>query len=482
MADLSNLKKLRPCGRLETYSTARHHLGFYKNVGFTAEYVASETSQQSLENQVYIALRNVIAQHPILCAIAADEDKSYPNVYFAELPEIDLRTCVEIYERNTPLPNDGEVDKELDEMLAQQHSRDFKERLGSRPFWRVLVLTWPKDATRFTATWMWHHALADGASAFLFHESFLGGLNSSEMEGNAEPIVKSSNMALPPPLEELHPMTLSWLYFIRAILGALLPSMFAKRPLGLWTGGPVQQDATPLPQPRHRTLVLSKATTDKLVQLSRAEKTSVTATLQCLLAASLFVHLPAQYYQKLKIEGPIAMKRFLNVEGKQMTVAMAQYGYLHERLASQNSQDSTKPSILKQFSWDATRAVKTIISAEVAKAGTDNSIALLKYVPSMSQFFLDKLGKPRDPTAELSSVGVWKTKQNPGNWAIGRMVFSQSPNVVTSAFAVSVVTGGDGNATANFCWVEGAVDEGLMRKVIEGVKDGVEVLVAGSCM
>jgi hypothetical protein len=480
MTDLSNLKKLRPCGRLETYSTARHHLGFYKNVGFTAEYVASETPQLPLEKRVYVALRNVIAQHPILSAIAVNEDQSYPNVYFAQLPEIDLRTCVEICERATPFPNDGEADEELDGMLAKQHSRDFKEGLGSRPFWRVLILTCPNDLTRFTATWMWHHALADGASAFLFHESFLGGLNSSETEGNAEPVVKSSSTAVPPPLEELHSMTISWSCFIQAIFGALLASMFAMRPSKLWTGNPVQQDATPLPQPQYRTLVLSKATTDKLVQLSRTEKTSVTATLQCLLAASLFVHLPAQDYQKLKIVGPIAMKRFLDVGEKQMTLAMAGYEYLHERVASQDPQNSVRSSVLDQFSWDTARAVKSTISTEVAKAGTDNSVALLKYVSSMPQFFLDKLGKPRDPTAELSSLGIYKNEQNPGKWTIGRTVFSQSPNVVTSAFAASVVTGGDRNATLNFCWVQGAVEEELMRKVIEGVKDGVEGLVAGS--
>jgi hypothetical protein len=482
MADLSNLTKLRPCGRLETYSTARHHLGFYKNVGFTAEYVASGNNQQSLQDRVYIALRNVIAHHPTLSAITLNEDQSYPNVHFARLPEIDLRTCVEICERKTPFPNDGEADEELDQLLAQQHSRDFKDDLGSKPFWRLFVLASPNDSSRFTATWMWHHALADGGSAFLFHESFLGGLNSSEADGNTEPIVKSSLTALAPPLEDLHAMTISWPFFIKAILGALLPSMFAKRPPKLWTGNPVQPDPTLIPQPRYRTLVLSKANTDKLVQLSRSEKTSVTATLQCLLAASLFTHLPAQDYEKLKIEGPISMKKFLPVEEKQMTMAIAEYSYLHSRIASGNSKQSAKPSVLQQFSWDEARAVKSTMSAEVAKSGVDNPVALLKYVSSMPQLLLDKLGKPRNPTAELSSVGVWQNNKRLGRWNVGRIVFSQSPNVVTSAFAASLVTGGDGNAALNFCWAEGAVEEQIMQDVIEGVNIGVEELVGGSHM
>jgi hypothetical protein len=36
---VENLEKLRPCGRLEKYSTARHHLGYFNNVGLTAIYI-----------------------------------------------------------------------------------------------------------------------------------------------------------------------------------------------------------------------------------------------------------------------------------------------------------------------------------------------------------------------------------------------------------------------------------------------------------
>src|SRR5689334_18027279 len=134
MSDFKKLEKLRPCGRLETYSTARHHLGFYKSVAFTSEYFTQGPTTVPLETQVYSALRHVIAEHPPLSAIALNEDQSHPHVYFARLPEIDLRTCTEFYERSNPFPSDGETEDELDTLLAQQHSRDFKEDLSSRPF------------------------------------------------------------------------------------------------------------------------------------------------------------------------------------------------------------------------------------------------------------------------------------------------------------------------------------------------------------
>jgi hypothetical protein len=477
MTDPTKLEKLRPCGRLETYSTARHHLGIYKNVGFTAEYIKSGTLEASLKNQVYTALRRVIAEHPSLSAIPLNEDQSYPNVCFARLPEIDLRTCVEIRERNTPFAGDGETDEELDELLSEQHSRDFKGELGSKPFWRLIVLSSSSDATRLTATWMWHHALADGASALLFHESFLPGLNSIDSTGGTGPMVKSPTTALLPPLEDLHPMPISWSYFLGAVVSSLLPSIFPKRPLRLWAGNTVPTDTTTILRPCYRTLIFSADTTTKLAQVSRQEKVSVTATLQCLLAASLFACLPAEQYEKLRIEGPISMKRWLDVEEKQMTNAITGYSFLHSRPVPSSSAIN---GVLENFSWDEARQVKFTIMAEVAKEGRDSPIALLKYVSDMPQYLQEKLGKERDPTTEISNVGVWQRKHVGGEkWKVGRMVFSQCPNLVTGAFAVSVVTGGDGNAVLNFCWCEGAVEESMMREVIEGVRKSVEGLVGG---
>ncbi|RMZ67996.1 Alcohol acetyltransferase [Pyrenophora seminiperda CCB06] len=482
MPDPTTFEKLRPCGRLETHSTARHHLGLYKNVGFSAQYKVSSNTQLSLENHVYGALRHVISHHPNLSAITLNEDQSYPNAYFARIPAINLRTCVEFLQRSTPFPGDGENDEELDQILVQQHSRDFKQDLGSKPFWRVFIVTSPVDARRFTATWVWHHALADGISGFIFHDSFLAGLNLLKVGDSTDPVVKSPNTALLPPLEELHPMPISWPFFLRAILGSILPSLFARRPAKLWTGKPVPVDVTAQSEARCQTLVFSKAITTKLAQASRRERTSVTATLQCLLTASLFSLLPAAECECLSVEGPMSVRRFLDVKDDQMTDAVAQYDFLHKRIVN----DAQAGKILQYFSWDTAREVKSVIAAEAAKGGDDNFAGLLKYVPDMHGYLLDKVGKPRTPSVKISNVGVWQNAQrqeedqSETKWSVERMVFSQSPNLVTNGIAVSVVTGADGNAVVSFCWVEAAVGDEFMKKVIDGVREGVEELVKES--
>ena len=474
MTDMKELEKLRPCGRLETYSTARHALGYYNNVALAATYISS-SPPQSLETSIYAALKQVIAKHVNLSATPVNEDKSYPDVYFARLPSIDLRTCVELRERKKPVPKDGEVDKELDELFKEQHNRNFKDELGSKPFWRLAVLTSSTEKSTFTAVWVFHHALADGASALLFHETFLGVLKDQAPILEPSPIVQSPAIPLPPPFEEQHPMTISWPVFLNAVVKSLLPSVFDKRPAKLWTGNDISSELTQAPGFHSRTIVFSADTTKRLAQLSRKQGVTVTATLQALLAASLFANIPANDFNKVAIAAPISMRPFLqNVPDDQMTNAIASYDFTHHRPtpATQNS------GALQYFSWPEVLAVKSSIQAAVAKHGHDNPIALLKYVSNMHDFLTSNLGKPRMPSAELSNIGVYKPKSE-GEWRIARMTFSQCANPTAAALNVNVVTGGDGNASLNVSWCEGAVEEGLVGKVMEGLEEGIVGLVEG---
>jgi len=474
MADIKELEKLRPCGRLETYSTARHSLGYYNNVALAATYVSS-SPPQSRENSVYVALKQVIAKHVNLSAIPLNEDKSYSDVYFARLPSIDLRTCVELRERKKPMPKDGEVDEELDELFKEQHNRNFKDGLGSKPFWRLAVLTSSTDTFKFTAAWVFHHALADGASALLFHETFLNALNNEGPNLDASPVVKSPTIPLPPPFEEQHPMTISWPFFLNAVAKSLLPSIFDKHPAKLWTGSNIPSELTRAPRFHSRTIVLSADTTKRLAQLSRNQGVTITATLQALLAATLFANIPSNDFDKVKIAAPISMRPFLqNVPADQMTNAISSYDFKHHRPPAAPQ----KTGALQYFSWPEAIAVKSSIQAAVAKAGCDNPIALLKYVSNMHDFFTSNLGKPRVPSAELSNIGVYKPKSE-GEWRIGRMTFSQCANPTAAALNVNVVTGGDGNASLNVSWCEGAVEEGLAGKVMEGLEEGIVGLVEG---
>jgi hypothetical protein len=78
-------------GKLEQFSSARHHLGFYNNVGVSASYSTVQDLNNIKEN-VLSAVAIVIRRHPILSAIPVDEDSTTP--YFARLPTINLDNTV----------------------------------------------------------------------------------------------------------------------------------------------------------------------------------------------------------------------------------------------------------------------------------------------------------------------------------------------------------------------------------------------------
>jgi hypothetical protein len=100
----------------------------------------------------------------MLTAIPLNEDKSHPDVYFARLPSINLKACVEFVERKKSF-GDDERDVELDKVLQEQQNCNFKDGLGTKPFWRLVILFAPGDRINFTATWIFHHALAVRSSS-----------------------------------------------------------------------------------------------------------------------------------------------------------------------------------------------------------------------------------------------------------------------------------------------------------------------------
>ncbi|KAF2131240.1 hypothetical protein P153DRAFT_374186 [Dothidotthia symphoricarpi CBS 119687] len=410
--DVKDLEKLGLCSRLETFSTAQHHHSYYNNVGA----------------QIHAALTIVIEKHAFLPAIPLNEDKSHPHVYFACLPSIDLRPCIEFQRRKKPFPQHGEPGQELDALLTNQHNRSFKDDIGTRPFWRLP---------------MFYHALGDGASAILVHGTFLAGLNSLGLNLNISPFVTLPLLLFRPPFETLHLMFVSWSYFLKGVKISLLLSVFAPRPAKIRTGNDLPATTPSPPKFKFYTFVLSSSTTKQLVLISRQNGASVTSTLQCLLAASLFDNLPATDYDKVNITGPMSMRRFLQdfPEG-QMTNAIMPYKYVHERLA----QNSESAALTATYSYTSSAT----------------------------------LGSPRAISAELSSIDVHKSNVKEveiGKWDIGRMVFGQCANWTSGPFGVNVVTGGDGCARVNFCWFKGGIEEELVGKVVIGLRNGVEEFV-----
>ncbi|KAL5386477.1 hypothetical protein DPSP01_004203 [Paraphaeosphaeria sporulosa] len=476
MSEKAGLQKLRPCGRFELFSTARHHLGYFKNVACAATYtVASAVKHDVLESLIWGALHKVIARHSMLSAIILNEHKQDSEVYFARLPSIDLRTCVEFLERQSKVAV-GDRDEELELLLQDQHRINFREDIGSKPFWRLVILHHPEDQSTFTAVWFFHHALGDGGCGPIFHRTLLSALDMSNPTDAVNPIVKIPTTAILPKFEDLHPHPISWAFFLRAILGSILPSIFAPRAPKLWTGPPVIAP-TPLPGTRVQLLPISAPTTTNLLKLSRENGTTLQATLECCIATALFSVLPAEAYDKVNASGPISMRSLIRHEGQpvgddEFILALAEYTHMHDR--------TSHPLSSEKFPWEEARAVRSTIQTEVSKQGADNVVSLLRYVSDIHKYFTEKVGQERAVSFELSNLGLIKAGTGAGDgWTLGRCVFSQSPHITGPPIVCSAVTGGDGCCVLTFGWLDGVVDDEMARAVVESVEKLIQGLVGG---
>jgi hypothetical protein len=458
----------------EKFLFVRHNLGFYNNVGSTATY-HHPSSTTLLQDIVFHALSQVINQHPILSAIPLEENKK--TIYFVRLPTIDLSKCVYFVERQTPIPREGETDEELDKILEEQHNKDFKDEIGSKPFWRLIILSSLSSTNSFSASWIFDHSLADGTSGFVFHHSFLAALRNIPSDLlNVDPVVEPPKTDLVPTLEDLHKLPLSFMYLAKV----QWYEWFPKKQPRVWTGSLISFDPTKGATMRYKTIVLSAEATKQLLNLSRENKTTLTATMQCVIAASIFLNLDPARYDALHAGGTMSCRRFVDMPEQYGHIDdaigtwVSPYSFEHKRRTVPQNAEKTN-NVLNFFDWDEARSVRATITNEISKNLKDNVVNLLRWVPDLSALFYSRIGKKRTESFELSNVTAFNKgkAQSEDGWKVGRCVFSQCVAVPGPVIECSAVGGGDGTLSIGFTWLEGVVDNVWMESVMNGVREGL---------
>lgn len=439
-----------------------------------------------LKHLIYRTLRNVVCQHPALSAIPAEDDT--PSPYFLRLPQIDLAkaatfvACREVFD-------DELGSRELDQLLEKQHNASFLHCRLERPAWRVVIIHEPDLISRFVLCFVYHHAIADGTSGFAFHRSFLSelckdtedkGVSTTSMEGFQEQeedirIVCVPEMPLCESLETLHPLALS----VPFILKSLWREYVSKPPRGLWTGSKITLDPL-LQKSRFQSISFSEYTTQNLINVCRSHGTSVTAALEAALAAALFAELPHGQYDTLRVDGAVSLRRWLPLEAvDENSMGNWVSRYLEEHRRPAHNSLGRAIDAVGLFSWDEARRVKATIDSELIKGGKDSVVGLLRFAGDLHNYFKGKIGTTREESFEFSNVGVFKSGQqefNETSWQVGRVVFSQSADVVGAAFEVSLVTGEDKCLNVGFSWLEGIVQQPWMDRVVRTYKHLVDTI------
>ena len=348
-------------------------------------------------------------------------------------------------ERTLPWCKDDR-DIELDGILETQHNRSFVKN-GMLPFWRVVILTPSENEQSFVASFIYHHALGDGASGLVFHQDFLSALSSgsSPLESN---IVYLQKQDLLPNLELAHPLPLPI-------------SAAPHTPKGLWSGEKVR-----MPTSGHfQSLVVSEESTALLVQSCRKEGATITAAISVIVATSLMSIIPSKF-QELECTVAVSLRRWLAdpIDSNSMGVWMDAFSQYYRR------------ENVSQFNWQEVRRSRELITEYLQSGGERISVAKFRGIPDMNNFFLSRVGLERGTSFDVSNLGGLPsdTNREGRGWRMRRMLFSRSAFVSGSAIACGVLTGQDGCLTLGFCWQEGIVPNDTMRELIDHVRTEIE--------
>ncbi|KAF7592547.1 hypothetical protein BBP40_012771 [Aspergillus hancockii] len=349
---------------------------------------------------LFRALAILIFKHPVLSAIPVDVDT--PNPSFVRLPSIILSEVVTFVD-NKSHSRSSDWRKELDNVLEEQHNclfEDLPKQL--RPFWRICVVE-NNESPHISP------------SALSFNEE----LEQYMCQGSGDEypdVIDTPSTALLPPLESLHTLPVSEEF-------RLSQEMHHDPSLERWTGA---HQSIPV-RTRFSSLWISPAETNRLAAVSKAERTSVTATLQTLIATSMFSVLPPSY-RELQVDCAMSLRRFLS-----SPITATSLGCYVGSL-------SMKYPRMPSFTWSEARRTKTIVEQVVRSKGCDLAVGCLRFIPDQHLWFLQKLGQKRASAIELSNIGKLAPSRGKSDYEIEGMLFSQSASACSAAIKVSAVT------------------------------------------
>lgn len=408
----------------------------------------------------------MIRKHRILSAIPIDEGS--PAAYFAQLPSVDLERSVFFIEKAQPTPDsdkEGE-DPELDAILQNQHNTNFKSEYGTLPFWRLLILTKAGVENEFTASFIFHHAIGDGAAGIIFHTAFREALEAAASSpSNDTPetqISISRDTSLLPSLEELHPLPIPE-----------SPPAPSATQLKEWTGGAIHAPC----KSRYKSLYISPTSSKKFVQECKKKDVSVTAALTSLVGAVLFSILPSTTEALTGII-PVNLRPWLKLPPNTADSAIGTFIDAFKVQLRRPSSDSGDSSSTLNDIWPgaqvASKGIKDYLTVNISPSGEPyTAVAVFKTIPDVALVLNSLLGNNRDSAFEVSNLGVFpshtKSEASPV-WRVGKVTFSRSSVVSGAAVTLSVVSGGDGGLTIGFSWQEGVVEDAVVDKLISGVR------------
>ncbi|RYP72354.1 hypothetical protein DL769_004463 [Monosporascus sp. CRB-8-3] len=457
--------------------------------------------QASISDAIENALATVMMQHGILRVGIADEDTREP--VFTYLRTIDLRQMIEW--KKIPASGPEAYMRGLLRSTEAQHNRLWED-LPRRPGWKLIVhqSIQPDDAEnlKLDISFAFHHAYADGQSAFIFHRDLLralnrGGLPPAELQDHVLRLTERPR--LPPGAEELVPFSISWPYLLKLIWAEiiwkeLVPSWLKPTPspdTAPWVGNPIN------PEPHKANLRLVRVPQTALASLlaaCREHGITLTPLLQALVLASLASRLPPDVAPAFQFMTAISLRRF----AKESAGLFDRANGLHSLVTAHTHRvgapavsvlrachgtagRTPTPQDAESPIWDTAAEIGAGLREKVDSLPRDDVAGLTAWVSDWRKRWVGRFGGRREVAWECSNAGSLGARDagdgdtpGAGGWRIDRSVFSQGAAPVGAAFALNVAGVEGRGLWMTVSWQETAVETELMEGLVGDLQGWID--------
>lgn len=454
-------------------------------MSITGRYEAARPlSREMWRDWIWTALASVVEREPYLRVGIVDEDST--RACFVHVPRIDLDN--QFAWHSAPCSSEEEYQSELAKVLADGHDSLWPDT-ATRPPWKATVVHGgDADVSRVDIIYSWHHAIGDGLSGKIFHESLLSALRAHDVPGGHQPLSSGElhfldPPVLPPPQEEAVPFTLSWWYIFKTLWAEVRPSFLApKDEEPVWAGRPV--DFKGRYKTRVKLLVVDGKTRDGLLTVCRMHKTTLTGLVHALTLLSLAGQLPSESGRALTSQTPMSLRPYVSgpttdlAKSMSVLVGTCQHQFRAEQLQTlQSLLAEGELAGLECEMWSIATDVKTDLKDKAVSLPADDVMGLLSMAGDWRARFRQMDGKPPKTTWEVSNVGVIDGGDSEGSVRVSRLLFSQSAALTGSALNTSIAgCEGAGGVGIAWTWAEGVLEEGLVESVVEDIGTWMESL------
>ncbi|KAI7083623.1 hypothetical protein KC356_g7407 [Hortaea werneckii] len=473
-------------GLNELRCIVRDDLSLYDTIIVSAKYgLGKNYEDETLRKALTRALKQCIAKHPVLSTVILDNDTGRPQLAQVSRMAIDDH-LVTLGAESLLAAREGETAA----LLRCAHNDRIPD-LSTRPPWRAYVslLRRPQQrSTELLVGFSYSHAIADGKSGLLFHQSFRQAMDQTHQLSydDESSFLPSPAAELFPPLEKAASLNISWTFLLGPLIGEYCPPTL-RRIFGLssdsseecWRGARTRPPMPGRSRPIETSLVhrqVIRANVDKVLSLCRPHEVKLTGLLIVLTSRALAYALQARKknFTSFKAETALDLRKCIPEASASMgnmasavedTVAIEEGGRIGK---------------LSNREWATAKNI-TLHLQQASSTLSDQPVGLLRYLSDFKGWTLKKATQQPDCSFSVSNVGTFDDSEPHDSAAVKLtdMTFSQSADGTGAPFNLNLASAkSDGTLNMVMTWWPGMLgveDEGrfmdeVSDRIVEELK------------